>query len=479
MYDIPDAEKPYEFVKTDNYESNMKDLCNCIESISTYVKKIVINNSKSMFGLDNYIEMDKNYKGLKFTKDTKKNEILFVIPLDPLTITEKVINKSELVKYIQKESIFDYQEDLNIYFYIWMLDEQHKFSKGRSEWARYLKVLPNSYDNLPIMYTKKTQKRLRGSDELLQNIKNKKKHYRQIYRKLEKHLKAYYSSDIDFSSFKKFTLAVNHVTTRIWSFKTLKSDIKVLIPLVDSFNTEANENVELIYDRKQESIVGKAKKDFNKNEEITVSYGEKSDYANLMIYGFVKINMQKLDKWQTHVKIHKKGTEVEKQRSELFPSMFDFGEKNIIKFKIEFNNQLNSRQMLRTFSQLRIINLESPSDISKAFNSNPLGPFSKENEVKTLKQIQKILQKKLNKYPQNLKTKLKDFQKIRKKMVNINQINSLLIQIKEKLFLLSLKKFSIDMIENFTLGVKHSELNKEVLDDFNDYKNYAEKFFDI
>jgi protein-histidine N-methyltransferase len=278
-----------------------------------------------------------------------------------------------------------------------------------SFWSPYLSVLPTDFTGFPIFYSAPELELLYGSSLIFlmeEQVKDIIHDYNLIPR----------SYNIDYQEFLKARLLVS---SRLYCIKEFK-DISGLVPYADFCNHVLGSSVLWSYDVESECFFVENQDVVERNAEICIDYGRKSNIKLLLAYGFVLENNPD-DEFVFRFKINKNDQN------------FDF-KNQLLGNKKYFLLKRNTDDpgFLELIGFLRLKYLESLEDLTKNFekysNLKNIPFISKQNETQVLNYLLKSCKKKLSVFKSSIE---EDIQKLQTN-ISFNIRNSIIITKGEK-----------------------------------------------
>ena len=222
-------------------------------------------------------------------KINKKEEILF-IP-DKLTISTLngiVFEKckkdfKDYYSYATKEENVTFDYDCLVYYLT--IDRDNK----QSIFKYYYYYLPKIQKEDYSLYFNEEEKNYLNKIELNSQISRQDFFFNKSLRPIKNKI-----LNID-NGLEKFKENFIYVSTRNFGRRgSFYDDVNTLVPYLDLLNHNNNYNSWFYYDEKRDGFVLFAKKDIEKNEEITISYGKFNNIYLYTMYGFtIKDNLYK------------------------------------------------------------------------------------------------------------------------------------------------------------------------------------------
>ena len=384
------------------------------------------------------------------TENIYKKDLLLRVPLNSL-ITIAEAKKSEIGHYVTKELEKKLHTPRHSLLTAFLLSELDK--GNQSKWNFYFDFLPSNYEYFPIFYKEKELEYLKGT-QILESIEKEKEFIKADYNLFLKNIPGFTKYDLI-----NFAKIMETVTSRVFSVKIHNKKENILAPLADMFNHKIPPDILWKFDDKTNSFIIKSKSNISKGEELSFSYGIKTNKNYLLYYGFT-INNSTYNKFKVDIVLKFNNDQCFNIKQILL------GKNNSTKHFILGFNLLN-KHVQKFFSSLRLI-LYNNSDcyisnrkhrINRLINlklklkNNKNKPFSLENEKNVFEKIKEIMTNYLKKYPTSLDSDLKYFEENKKNM-DFNQYNCYIIRIGEK----EVSNFYLNMA-NYILKLFNSSSN--------------------
>lgn len=418
-----------ETVNEEEYWSKSQLLITWIKQYGGKVKQMEPFNSENSAS-DRY--KDRNYRGLKFKVDTLKDEIPIQIPYN-LLMTEKVMLKSDLLQKIRESDSFFLDDDKQHYSMAVFLLEQAALGE-KSFWKPYIDVLPKSYPNIPKFFVGNDRKFIEGTS-IIEKSEQIVERTRTAYEKIVKFMPEF---DKLYADFYKFSVFLNHCSSRIFYMPVRSEPTLIMIPLLDSLNHNEPQYTENWFDDskaklkyrfgirsdRQEVHCG-AK--FTKNQEATITYGKSNNVGFYVAYGFLTFENETLDKYELQINDYEKYSYLWKEKVAKFPKLAD-KQNNLRQITQDLNKSTNdqAQEFGYIFGFQRFISIDNMADwtdfqkITKYYpnannNKSPLynlqnqlyyigatNMLSAWNEKMAWSNLRRIIQQRLSKYPTTL-----------------------------------------------------------------------------
>ena len=363
--------------------------------------------------------------GIVSSNYTESGTELLYIPKNLIIFKESCINSETepfLDKFMSRHSLFA--------LYI-MLEKK----KANSFWEPYLSLLPIDFSTYPVFFTEKELGYLAGSSLLL-FLENEKQYLLDDYKIIENQ---------GLLTHKEFLEGRLLISSRLYSIKATK-DASGLIPFADLFNHEFNCSTAWNYDFDKEGFVIETQDEYQRNNEICIDYGYKSNIKLLLGYGFALEN-NPYDEYIFDLKL-KKNDSILNKKLQLSGSK--------TQFKLRKKTDDPCFLELMGFLRLRFCNsfdnIKNHQDAN--LNLKNISFLSKKNETKVIQYLLKICENSLQAFPTTYS------QDLEKSLTNLtsNEKNCLFVVKGEKEVLLwgiKLCKIVLEIINtpNLDIGI--------------------------
>ncbi len=224
-------------------------------------------------------------RGIVSKKKLSSGSIVMKIPIKLLIHSNLPKKSSNTVKkLIEYETVFFSKKHVYLSIYIAeTIDDPHHFFKP------YYNILPENLNNIPLFWTSKELSILKGSNIIL-NIKNKIHNIMEEYKSIIRSVPSFKK----ICSSNKYKYIRCLVASRNFSINIEGEAVISMVPWADMLNHEIPSLTSWGYSNKDNGyFYVKAKKNINKNVEITDSYGLKLNKNYFLHYGFTVINPNK------------------------------------------------------------------------------------------------------------------------------------------------------------------------------------------
>lgn len=302
-----------------------------------------------------------------------------------------------------------------------------------SFWEPYLRLLPQDFTGFPVLFTEKELKFLAGSS-LLPMIAIEKQYILDDFQVV---------SDKGLITYQEFIENRLLASSRLYSIKTNR-DESGLIPFADLYNHQFNSPISWNYDFDEEGFIIGTQEPFERNTEICISYGDKSNIKLLLGYGFALEN-NPYDEYIFELHIGNDDILLENKEK-------------IVAGKTMFKLRKNSEDLcfmeLIGFLRLKFCDsLETLLENSEKYINLKNVPFlSVKNEKKAIKHLQSLCEYSLSAFPTSLS---EDINKLSSNLSHIER-NCLLVTKGEKevlLWGLSLSTSALKALTSFQVNL--------------------------
>jgi hypothetical protein len=342
----------------------MENFINWLESNGVNMKNIKL------------IEIENKERSVLTNKDLKYGDDFFLIP-KKLLIMSTSVEKSEVGQIILKlfsNSTTLTKNIINITIFILLS------MKGYYEetfWKPYYDILPKNVKHIPIFWTKELYY-LKGSPLLLE-IRDKVKSTRVEYNKLKNSEVPIKEYNITFNEYKKIR---SLVSSRNFNLSIEGKQSTTMVPLADMLNHNSNADTNWNYNNNLKSYQMTMKNSVKRGNEVSDSYGRKTNDKYFLYYGFL------LSDAKVQLKIKTKS------------------------FQGNLNKNINSIEMENLLNHLRRKHLEPEQKYNYGF-------VDVYNEKNVMRDFKRILNKMKRKYPRTL-----SFYRKNKKTGSLNKKNA-------------------------------------------------------
>ena len=151
-------------------------------------------------------------------------------------------------------------------------------------WDPYYEILPKKVNHIPIFWTKELYY-LKGSPLLLE-IRDRVKSTRAEYNKLKKSEVPIKEYGITFNEYKKIR---SLVSSRNFNLSIDGKQSTTMVPLADMLNHNSNADTNWTYNNQLNSYQMTMKNNVKKGNEVSDSYGRKTNDKYFLYYGFLLI----------------------------------------------------------------------------------------------------------------------------------------------------------------------------------------------
>jgi hypothetical protein len=244
-------------------------------------------------------------------------------------------------------------------------------------WKPYFDILPKNLNHIPSFWSKDLYY-LKGSP-ILHEIRNRVKSIRSEYNKLVKNGIPLKENNISFNDYKRVRALVS---SRNFNLHIEGVQNTTLVPLADMLNHSMNADTSWGYNDQRGGYVMTMRKNVKKYNEVSDSYGRKTNDKYLLYYGFL------LKEASVEIKVKLKN------------------------YSINLSGGINSIETKNLLNHLRRKKLEREQTYSYGF-------VDVYNEKKVMMEFRKILNKMKRKYPRSL-----SFYKKNKKTGSLNKKNA-------------------------------------------------------
>jgi hypothetical protein len=342
--------------------------------------------------------LDVDERGI-FTKDEiPANTTLAKIPFSSLLSIYSAQSVPQLSQFINHSSVRE--DDL-----LSLLLLYHTSIGDASKWSPHIKFLPQSYHNI-VNYTTEELEKIKGSNLYIlsshwkEQIRND---YQQLMEVIEEEIKNDFSlKDFIFVqmklTFEKYLQALSCIWSRFVSVNYNGKWIKTMIPLIDFLNYSPSAKVGHSYEMKDGCFYAFTAETIRPDSEIFLNYGNLSNFRLLMLYGFT-LWKNPFSSITIYASMDSIGNEGEKEnlilrklRNKILANhgiILDESSPIHQQFLL-FSNDLPKNLMI--FLRLQHITNEEIRTKFSFINQNIQTIISKENELKVLNNLKKVLQ---------------------------------------------------------------------------------------
>ena len=319
---------------------------------------------------------------MRAIEDIPEGGDITLIPLAEM-LTEKV-TKFGQVRPIVKAYLKKNKKELNFnYDFTFILLEERL--NPDSKWKHYIDVLPIEFNNFPLFWTDEEMTWLKGS-YLHALINQKRNKFREDYELLCAAVPEF-KEEVSLQELMEF-----HVDYKSRSFGGVPDDGGALVPFADSFNHSDDSNGKWGYSKTRQGFSITARRDVEKGEPISISYGKSKKNSQLLSsYGFV-LNANANGRSMPRLKFELDSNDpLKKQKQQLFgkpPSDKDF----------EVDSNFAMEDMTKMLSYLRVVVYDQKEDDAhdhqqlekKIVNGwKVVESISKRNELAMIKKLKK------------------------------------------------------------------------------------------
>ena len=243
----------------------------------------------------------------------------------------------------------------------------------------FLKSFPKNFNEYPLFYNREELNLLKNS-VFFNNLLNIKKEKKRDFLLLNKNFWKV-MEDYSYEDFLKADIIAN---SRIVSTKIKGIENLLIVPIVDMFRHNFDNNAHWRYNEEINSFEIFALKNIIKGEEIYLSYGKKSNNNFLLYYG-ITIDNNKSGSVEVIVKNY-----LDDEILKIIKN--SHAEIKLFNFRIDIEGTLVFNSFNK-YREILSISLNNPIP-----NQNFYKPISLENEVKTIIKIQFVLKSIFSKY---------------------------------------------------------------------------------
>ena len=372
------------------------------------------------------MEIEDNERSVVTRKNLKYGEDFFLIP-KKLLIMSTNIEKNKIGQIIL--NLFSNSTTLTkniINITIFILLSMKGYYGEETFWDPYYDILPKNVKHIPIFWTIKELKFLKGSPLLLDirdKVKSTKKEYLKLKKNEEVPIKEY---NITFNDYKKIR---SLVSSRNFNLSIDGKQSTTLVPLADMLNHNSNADTNWSYNNKLNSYQMTMKNSVKRGNDVSDSYGRKTNDKYFLYYGFL------LNDAEVKLKV------------------------KIKNFSGNLNKNFNSIEMENLLNHLRRKYIEQEQKYTYGF-------VDVYNEKKVMRELKRILTVMKKKYPKNLSFYKQNMKKGKRNKKNAYTFVYMELQIIEDY----IKK--INLILNYLHGKKSKINHKDVNEYFEKYYNF-------
>jgi hypothetical protein len=322
------------------------------------------------------INIKNNERSVRTKKNLIKGDTFFLIPKKLLIMSENV-NKTIIGKKIINLFSDSTQLTQNIVSMSAFILLSNADYYETNFWKPYFDILPKNLNHIPSFWSKDLYY-LKGSP-ILHEIRNRVKSIRSEYNKLVKNGIPLKENNISFNDYKRVRALVS---SRNFNLHIEGVQNTTLVPLADMLNHSMNADTSWGYNDQRGGYVMTMRKNVKKYNEVSDSYGRKTNDKYLLYYGFL------LKEASVEIKVKLKN------------------------YSINLSGGINSIETKNLLNHLRRKKLEREQTYSYGF-------VDVYNEKKVMMEFRKILNKMKRKYPRSL-----SFYKKNKKTGSLNKKNA-------------------------------------------------------
>lgn len=226
---------------------------------------------------------DEEY-GLVSNYPLKEDDVILQVPRK-LMMTATTISDSVLGNFIKKDPILQHMPNIVLALHL-----MNEYVNQDSFWKPYLSILPAEY-NTTLYFTPEDLKELTGSpvkEECIKMFRNIARQYSYFYRQFQLCPELRSSSLRHCFTYDFYRWAVSTVMTRQNAVPSSDGNdfFSALIPLWDMTN-HMNGKISTDYNIKENCLECMAMKNFDKDEEVYIFYGARSNAEFFVHNGFV------------------------------------------------------------------------------------------------------------------------------------------------------------------------------------------------
>ena len=298
-------------------------------------------------------------------------------------LTVKIAKKSEIGRKIENNGLKLVSYEFSLLAAYLLYENEDKNSAFRS----YLDSLPANFDNFPVSYHKKERKLLKNSPFLTyidEKIANIEKDYEVL---------------CDFErEFGRFSL-LDFVKMRLLISSRVFTEVKkgrkrdVLVPVGDMMDHGRPSKASWRFDEVEKGFVTETVEGMRRGEEVSISYGRKTNYQFLFNYGFVLPNND-ISEYPLHISLN--------PNDPFYPQKLHLLE-NKHNYPILLVNDTKNRNFSTIFSIFRLLecfdSLKIAEISQKSLEFPPkIPPISKNNEISAIRRLLSTISPKIQNY---------------------------------------------------------------------------------
>lgn len=435
-----------ECVKELQIDHVLKEDCPEMQRMNKFLKWL--SDGGSIFNKIKMRFYTADYRGVHAKTKIQKNEVFLVVPQSQI-LTLDMAKESPIGAKMVKAGLH-------------LLSPKHSFlstlvmqerRKPDTKWAPYLDILPKSFGNFPIFFTKEEKKWLEGSP-FLNQVEDKILDVAKDYKTISTAVPEYTQFSLE-----EYSQVRMLISSRIFGISIKGHKTDGLVPLADMLNHKRPRQTAWEFSDKRDAFIIESKEAIERGDQVYDSYGKKCNSRFFLNYGFIVENN---DANEVPIKL----------QLDMSDPLYDVKVKILgspsVK-TIRVSEDLTEKNMRDFFSYLRFLEFrgdpmilykfqfkynsqakqnEDDEDEDLSYQGTNLPPVSVENEKSVLDKIRKMADIQYRAYPTTYEADLKILEK--PESLTFNQRNAVLMRSGEKkvlLYLLELCNLGLEYID--------------------------------
>ena len=333
-----------------------------------------------------------DFRGVCARQNIKNGDTLLFVP-DQKLMLKSMINGSKYGKQIQnyvsgledKTKIPIIGTEEHFLFAVFMI---HEADDPESQYKEYFGSMPGGFEDFPIMYDDKLLEQLEGSfaKEYVEKIRKEGKHDYEVACKI-------FDGFGEKFTLERWTQMRILVCSRLFGFERQGKLDQALVPYADMLNHRKDPQTKWFFCKKRNGFVIKALEDIPRGDEICDTYGNKSNAAFFINYGFlIPENQEDLIDMAVELDPNDEGYEIKMH-------LYKSHTKNCLMMQTLENKQVLNNLSFMRFVLFRDEDMEDSNfDMSKMTGGSNIAPISIANELKVWNMVRDKCLSNLNKY---------------------------------------------------------------------------------
>uniref|UniRef100_A0AC35TTP3 Protein-histidine N-methyltransferase n=1 Tax=Rhabditophanes sp. KR3021 TaxID=114890 RepID=A0AC35TTP3_9BILA len=249
--------------------------------------------------------IDNSYFALEATQDIEADDLIAVIPGSDIFSSLELSRNPAYEKVFNSNRLLRGMENVRLAFLLCV-----EYLKPDSKWKPYFDVLPKS-NTTPVSYSPSELALLKGSymySDALFTYLNHARQFAYILNQITNHedndIKHLGVSSKHFT-FNLYLWSVNLVSTRVNFIPSPGADMSLapifipsLIPALDFANHASKANTKFVFDHQEYISEIYARQNIKKGEELTITYGNRSNYLLMLCNGFCDEDNTEMDSFK-------------------------------------------------------------------------------------------------------------------------------------------------------------------------------------